>query len=276
MIVLYIFLGILALLALILSVNLIVVVDYDEVLKVHAKWLFLKYPLFPPKKKEQPKTDAVNPEEAQAAQGSAAPPETPQPAAETAPEQPPAREAKKQDGKKKKSKGKKAKNPFLIFYENTGVDGVIDILHRTMDALGGMFRGLYRHFVIRELYIDLTVTGCDAAATAIRYGKVCEKAFPLMGFICANMKVLKYDMEINPDFLGGKDKASYYLVFSMKPLIVLGVLLLAALRLAVHVLLRFILKSRPPKKPKAKKAPPLEAIPAESPAAGGGADVAVS
>lgn len=282
MIVLYILLGILALLALILCINIVLVVDYDEVLKVHAQWLWLKFPVFPPKPNKQEIAAEPTAEEPPPVPEPLKEPEAPAPVAETLPAEaetvtaPPAEEVKKQEPKKAKSKGKKAKNPFMIFYENTGIDGVIDILHRTMDALGGLFRGLLRHFVVRELYIDLTVTGGDAAATAIRYGKVCEKAFPLLGFICANMKVLQYDMEINPDFLGGNDKAAYHLVFSMKPLIVLGIALLAVLRLAVHVLLRFVLKSRPPKKPKVKKAPVAGAVPPESPAANDGGSAAAS
>lgn len=256
MIALYIILGILAVLTLILSINFIVVLDYDEVLKMHGKWLFWEVPIFPSKKKEKkPKKMKKSAKKPEAETGPEAAQAENESGSETELEQETEIETKtkvtdvseKKPDKKKVSKTKKAKNPFEIFYENTGFDGVMNLIHKTIDALGGMFKGLMRHLVVRELFIDLTVTGRDAADTALRYGKVCQKVFPALGYICSNMKVRKYDLEINPDFLGGKDKAEYHLVFSMKPLFLIWFLLVVALRLIFQVALKFLIKSRPEK-----------------------------
>jgi len=233
--ILYILLAIVGLLVVALSISLSIHIDYEDVLKVRAKWFFLTINLFPPKKKEK--------------------------AVEVKEEEKPPEEKEEKPPKKKKEKPPKPakKNPLQVFYENEGIEGVLNILGRVADALGGMFGSVIRHFIIRELFVDLRISGGDAAHTAIKYGKVCEKAFPALGFICAKMKVGKYDMDIYPDFLANKDKAEYHLVFAFRPVFMVGAGIALVFKLIFKVLIKFLLSAKP-KKEKDKEV--IEATPA--------------
>ncbi|MBQ6935673.1 MAG: DUF2953 domain-containing protein, partial [Clostridia bacterium] len=98
------------------------------------------------------------------------------------------------------------------------------------------------HIVLRELYLWMTVTGgCDAAETALEYGRVCQKVFPAMSFICSNLTVKKYDVEIEPDFLGSKNKAEFAFSVSVRPVFILNALIVLVFRLLIKVVLKFLM-----------------------------------
>lgn len=205
LIALYILLGIVLLLVCILSIKVRVSASYAEQFFVHIHWLFLKYRLYPlPPKKEKPKEEK--------------PAEAPQ---------------EPQQTKEKKP------NIFQQFYENQGFDGTVQLIERAADETGTLLRSIKKHLWIDELFIWMTVSkDQDAAATAIAYGELCEKVFPALGFICSNLNVGKYDFEIEPDFLGASNTASFETVISIRPIFLIG----AALRFAIRVLIRVVLK----------------------------------
>ncbi len=217
LIALYILVGIIAFFILILSINIRLFIDYEEVLTVGAQWLFLKIKLFPLKKKEKKAKKEEKPKE----------------------EKP-----KEEKPKEEKAKVKK-RSPLLVFYDNVGVDGVLEILGKVMNALGGMFGTILRHVIIRGLYLEMMITSGDAASTAIKYGKTCEKAFPAMGYICSKMKVKKYDMEIYPDFLAPKDKVEYHVHISFRPLFAVHAVIILVVKLIFRVLIKFLRNSKP-------------------------------
>ncbi|MEE1300182.1 MAG: DUF2953 domain-containing protein, partial [Acutalibacteraceae bacterium] len=79
-----------------------------------------------------------------------------------------------------------------------------------------------KRFTIKEISIGFTVTGEDAADTAIKYGQVASVIFPAMSFLTRNLKVRKYDIELTPDFLATKQKASLHNQIAFRPIRVLG------------------------------------------------------
>ena len=113
-------------------------------------------------------------------------------------------EEKKEEDKPSEPK----KNIFKEFYENQGFGATVELIQTAAAQLGGFMGSIYRAFVIENLKLLLKVSsGDDAAQNAIKYGKVCSAVYPSMGFICSNMKVKKYEVNVVPDFISQENKA---------------------------------------------------------------------
>lgn len=208
---LYIILGIIAFFVLILSIKIQVDTEYIDEFTAVAKWLFIKIPLYPrPPKKDKPKKDKKEKE----------------------------KKPKENDEKKTEEKPKKP-NPLKTFYENQGYDGVMKLLSDFVSAAEKFGASFKRHFVFQKLYLWVNISrNQDAAATAVEYGRACEKIFPMYGFICSNFPVREYDCQVEPDFLGSIDKAKFAVSFSLRPIFLIN----AGIAFAVRVLLKVVLK----------------------------------
>lgn len=213
MIVLYVLLGIVALLMLILSFRITLNGEFFDEFKLNVQWLFIKIKIIPskPKKEKPPKKDkpvVKNEEEVVE--------ETPEPT-------------------------EKKENIFLKFYNNQGYDGVVQLVKNVADSLGKMMSSLKKHIILRELYLWMTVSSCDAAQTAIDYGSLCQTIFPALSFICSNLTVKKYDVEIEPDFIGIKNNAQFAFSVSVRPIFILNAIIVLAIRLVFKVVIKFLL-----------------------------------
>ena len=212
---LYIFLGIIAFFVIVLSVRITVNGEFFDEFRLNVKWLFLKIDILPAKKKDKPKKEKAPKEKKE------------KPVTEEVTEETPV---------------EKKENIFVKFYNNQGFDGVIQLINNVGKALGKLMHSLKKHIVLRELYLWMTVTGgCDAAETALEYGRICQKVFPAMSFICTNLTVKKYDVEIEPDFLGSKNKAEFAFSVSLRPIFLLNALIVLVFRLLVKVVLKFLM-----------------------------------
>ena len=204
---LYIILGIVGFIIFLLSIRITVNGEFFDEFKLNVKWLFLKIDILPAKKKDKPKKEK---------------PATEENTLETSTE--------------------KKENIFVKFYNNQGFDGVIQLINNAGKALGKLMHSFKKHIVLRELYLWMTVTGgCDAAETALEYGRICQKVFPAMSFICTNLTVKKYDVEIEPDFLGSKNKAEFAFSVSVRPIFILNALIVLVFRLLIKVVLKFLM-----------------------------------
>lgn len=104
---------------------------------------------------------------------------------------------------------------------------------------------IYRAFVIENLKLLLKVSsGDDAAQNAIKYGKVCSAVYPSMGFICSNMKVKKYEVNVVPDFISQENKAQFALSLSVRPIKLTNAAVVLAFRLLFKVLLKLLKGSK--------------------------------
>ncbi len=212
---LYIFLGIIGFIVLLLSIRITVNGEFFEEFKLNIKWLFVKIDILPAKKKDKPKKEKTPKEKKE------------KPTTEEVVEETPT---------------EKKENIFVKFYNNQGFDGVIQLINNVGKALGKLMHSFKKHIVLRELYLWMTVTGgCDAAETALEYGRVCQKVFPAMSFICSNLTVKKYDVEIEPDFLGSKNKAEFAFSVSVRPIFILNALIVLVFRLLIKVVLKFLM-----------------------------------
>ena len=214
---LYILLGIILFFVVILSIKITIVAEYFDEFKLSIKWLFLNIQILPSKKKDKPKKQEK--------------PKKEKPQKEPAPEPEPNPEEQTE----------KKENIFVTFYNNQGFDGVIELINNAVSSLGKMLSSFKKHIVFSELYLFMTVTGgCDAAETAMEYGRTCQKVFPAMGYICSNFPIKKYDVEIEPDFLGTKNSAQFAVSVHIRPIFFINAVIVLALRLVFKVVLKFL------------------------------------
>lgn len=214
---LYILLGIILFFVVILSIKITIVAEYFDEFKLSIKWLFLNIQILPSKKKDKPKKQEK--------------PKKEKPQKEPAPEPEPNPEEQTE----------KKENIFVTFYNNQGFDGVIELINNATSSLGKMLSSFKKHIVFSELYLFMTVTGgCDAAETAMEYGRTCQKVFPAMGYICSNFPIKKYDVEIEPDFLGTKNSAQFAVSVHIRPIFFINAVIVLALRLVFKVVLKFL------------------------------------
>lgn len=217
---LFIILGIIAFFIILLSIKFTVTVHYEDDVAVSLKWLFLKFNILPKHEKEKkPKKEKKKKEE------------NPKEESEVVPE----------------PKKKKQDNMFVRFYRNRGVEGVVQLLKDAAKAIGGMFKRIGRAFLFEELIISLTVGAGDSAETAIKYGKTCSAAFPAMGLIVSTMRVKKYNIEINPDFINGKNVARLHTQVSVRPIKLINAVIAVAFELLFKVVLKLLKHSKAPK-----------------------------
>ncbi len=215
MTVLYIFLGIVAFIALILSIQITVNGEFFDEFRLSVKWLFFNVNVLPIKKKDKLKKEKAPKEK---------------------------KEVVKDEIPADETHGEKKENVFVKFYNNQGFDGVIQLINNVGKSLNKLMHSLKKHIVLRELYLWMTVTGgCDAAETALEYGRICQKVFPALSFICTNLTVKKYDVEIKPDFLGQKNKAQFVFSVSVRPIFIINALIALVFRLIIKVVLKFLM-----------------------------------
>ncbi len=209
---LYIILGIILFFLLILSIKVKVTVHSEDGVSLAVGWLFLKFDILPKKEKAKKKKKK--------------------------------KEKKKKTDTADESADKPVKepkdNPFLTFYHNNGVDGVIDLLKRLGVSLGGMFKRVYRAFTVEDIAVSLLVGAGDSAETAMKYGKTCAMFYPVMGFVVDNMRVKKYSAEVNPDFINGSNKARVHAVISVIPRRLINAVIIVAFSLIFRVGIKFL------------------------------------
>ena len=234
--VLYTILGIILFFVIIFSVPFGVIVDYGEKTVVALKWLFVKITVVDTskpkkeKKKKEKKKKEDKPEE------------------------------KKEDKPKEEKKPKEKGNSLLKqIYNDHGYDGLVKMLGAVGDSLSGFFGSLWKSFTIDELYIDMVTATGDAAQTAIKHGKLCAYAFPILGKLISTCKVKKYDFDFNPDFLASKSTAEAYVRLHVIPIKITNAAVVLVFRLLFRVVLKLLVSVFKNKK-KAPKAPVPEKV----------------
>lgn len=178
---LYVILGIIAFFIIILSIPLHISIGYDDKIRVSIRYLFIKLNILPVK--EKPKKEKAKKEEKQ--------------------------EAEPEKKKEKPPKSNKP-NPIVEMVKANGYDGMMLVLSnfgRIMKIYGGK---IFKSVVFDEIYLYILVGTGDAAATAIKYGQTCQKVYPLMGYICSNNIVKKYDIDVDSDFLANNTKGEFF------------------------------------------------------------------
>ena len=168
---------------LVLSVPVKVSLGFDDKIRLSVKYLFIKLDILPasPKpKKEKPEKEP---------------------------------EAEKEAPKEEKPPKEKKPNPIVEMVKANGYDGMMTVIGNLGKVLGVYGGKLFKSIVFDRLDLNITVGTGDSAATAIKYGKTCQKVYPIFGFICSNNLVRRYDIDVHPDFLANKTESEFYTDF---------------------------------------------------------------
>ena len=214
---LYIFIGIIVFFVMILCFRITINAEYFEEFKLNISWLFIKIPILPAKKNDKPKKEKVKKEKK------------------------PKEEKKEPTLESEETPAENKENIFVKFYNNQGFEGVVQLINNVAYSLGKMFSSFKKHIVIRELYLFMTITGgCDAAETALEYGRMCQKIFPALSYICTQLPLKKYDCEIEPDFIGLKNNAEFAVSIHIRPIFFLNAVIVLVFRLLFKVVLKFL------------------------------------
>ena len=206
---LYIILGIVLFFIVILSVPFHIIIGYDDKIRVSIRYLFVKLDILPLKSK---------------------------PKKEKSPEEP---KPEKEPEKSKEPKEKKP-NPIIEMVKANGYDGMMTVLSNLVNILKVYGGKLFKSVVFDEIYLYIAVATGDAASTAIKYGQTCQKVYPLMGYICSNNIVKKYDIDVDTDFLANKTKGEFFLDMHLCIRKIINASIAMVVRLIFGVVLTFI------------------------------------
>lgn len=151
-------------------------------------------------------------------------------------------EKEKSTGKKKYADRKKKQEESETTLEKlrrlTGEDsaaGLFDFLRELAVLAAGSLKKLFRHLVIADFSLDVSVGGEDAAETALTYGKLCAVIYPAVSVLVSQAKTKHYGVSVFPDFSeGAQTKAHMEARLRIKPVFLLsaGIGFLAKLVLA--------------------------------------------
>ena len=246
----WIILAVFVLIILALCIKVHINVEYsNENTSAYIKWLFLKIPLYPTKKKEKtvaqpteqtateeavPLTDELSQADIalQTADGAQA-----ADASQTADATTVA------DVAQTVASAKPKKESLLhLIYRSNGIDGLVLILKRLFSYLGTFTGNALNGVVFEELYIDVSCTKGDAASTAIYYGEVCATVFPILGALVSKYKIKKYDFNIYPDYIARFSNASFIANMYIIPIYFIGIVLALVFKLLFGVLGRMAVK----------------------------------
>jgi len=114
-----------------------------------------------------------------------------------------------------------AYNLICSYASGFSFDSITALLSFLGSQTTGTLKKVGRRFLIKQFSVGLTVTGADAAQTAVKYGQVAAVAFPALEKLVTNARVRKYDLDIQPDFIAKKNSAEFHNYISFSPLRVL-------------------------------------------------------
>ena len=150
-----------------------------------------------------------------------APEKKKKPKQEKEPEQKPAKPKKKQ---------RKKHTPDEI------IDGFIDAVHR----YGPGTKMIFRNIRVHKLEGFWKIAGEDAAACAVRYGRVCALLNTAFGFIRNLVKIEKTKLKVYPDFLAEEEEIRVYTEIEANPIVIL----IGGVRIAFAFLKNMIKKQK--------------------------------
>ena len=205
---LYILLGVVLFFVAVLSVPLHISISYDDKIRVSIRYLFIKLNILPLKQKQKK-------------------------------EKPPEEEKPKEEKKDAPPKEKKP-NPILEMVKANGYDGMMTVLSNLVRILKIYGGKLFKSVVFDEIYFYTRVATGDAASTAIKYGQTCQKVYPLMGYICSNNIVKKYDIDVDTDFLATKTQGEFFFDLHLNLRKIINSSIAMVIRLIFGVVITFI------------------------------------
>lgn len=202
--------GIALFFVLVLSIPVRVFISYDDKIRLSIKYLFIKLDILPvgPKKAKKEKVQK--------------------------------KEEKPEKSENDNTPKEKKPNPIIEMVKANGHDGMMTVISNLGKVLGTYGGKLFKSIIFNRLDLNISVGTGDAASTAIKYGETCQKVFPVMGFICSNNIVRKYNIYVEPDFLTNKTEGSFYCDMKICVRKIINSTVGMVVRLIFKVLVKFI------------------------------------
>ena len=149
------------------------------------------------------------------------------------------KEIKPKEDKQKKSekpKENKPKKPKKKHTPEEIIDGFIDAVHR----YGPGAKQILRNIRVHRLEGYWQIAAEDAAACAIRYGRICALLNTAFGFLRNLVKIEKTKLRVYPDFIAEKEEIRVLADIEANPLIIL----IGGIRIAFALLKDMIAKQK--------------------------------
>jgi len=220
---LYIILGLIALFVGLLSIPVVLRVEYADGVALRLRWLFLTILRVPAPEDKKPKKKKKKKEK-------------------------PEKEKKPKEKKPKEEKEKKP-NAFQRFYTYQGIPGFIELLRRAVEVLKRFRHGMWRCFKIRELRLHMVVMGDEPRELVEKYGKTCAAVYPALGWLSSHLRSRpgKIRTAIVPDFTGlARKEIACTAEISVVPRTLIAAVIMLAVRMVVRVVLKFLRGAKPP------------------------------
>lgn len=97
--------------------------------------------------------------------------------------------------------------------KKTDIKSALNIITRILNEIK---EGFFRKIVVKNARIHIICAGDDAAQTAINYGIICAAVYPVTGFIDSECRVKKKDINVSADFTKQKSEADIYLHLKLR------------------------------------------------------------
>ncbi|MBQ9742943.1 MAG: DUF2953 domain-containing protein [Ruminococcus sp.] len=135
------------------------------------------------------------------------------------------RKNKKQPKKKKKSVDKPS--PIVSIYKEKGAIGFVKSLQTVVNAAWKLFVSILRNVTLRNLLIRLSITGEDAADTAISFGWANSVVYPIVGALLDNVADYEdYTVELIPDYNHeSSSSVEFDMAISIRPVTFIAVMI---------------------------------------------------
>ena len=110
----------------------------------------------------------------------------------------------------------KAQGLFDFLKEKYGFFGAVKKLLVFFKDILTHIKKLLSHIKIKNINVKITVSGEDAASTAIEYGKVCSAVYPVLSFLDSFEKIEFKKIDINSDFSENKKEFEFSLKLKLQ------------------------------------------------------------
>lgn len=109
---------------------------------------------------------------------------------------------KKKEKKEEKPAGEKApaKNRLKKLYEAKGLSGFLSLLKEAAQIASEAASEVLRHTVFHRFWLKIRVSGGDASAAALDYGKVCGAVSSGLGILLGRARCTDCRVDVLPDF----------------------------------------------------------------------------
>lgn len=103
--------------------------------------------------------------------------------------------------KKEPNEKEKKQTSFLKkVIDKKGLSGFLSIIKEIAQFSINELKDLFKHIIINDMYVNLSVCGEDAADTAVNYGKCCSVVYPAVSIIAENSNTRQYTVNVTPNF----------------------------------------------------------------------------